>query len=116
MAFLHGVLYKVSYLKEILAKNLRELRGGRNQSEVASAIGVSQSTYSRWEKGLQWIEDPDNLEKLAIYYAIPSTSFFYDPLLTPKTESKKLKLQKIQLSINRVRELATEISVQLDDL
>jgi len=30
---------------------LRELRGKRNQQEMADLVGVSKSTWSRWEKG-----------------------------------------------------------------
>ena len=39
----------------ILAERLRELRGNASQSEFAAKIGVKQTSYSSWERG---VKDP----------------------------------------------------------
>lgn len=33
--------------------NLKTWRGARSQHEVAAILGVSQTTYSRWERGVR---------------------------------------------------------------
>lgn len=68
-------------------------------------MGVNQSTYGRWENG-DWIgsESLEKIEKLAAYYEVPSSRFFYDPGLdkaeanstwvnrpSPKDITKKLE-------------------------
>lgn len=42
-------------MKNLLPERLRELRGSLSQSEFASKIGVKQTSYSSWERG---VKDP----------------------------------------------------------
>ena len=42
-------------MKNILADRLRELRGSMSQSDFALKIGVKQTSYSSWERG---VKDP----------------------------------------------------------
>ena len=69
-------------IREILVKNLLDLRKSRglSQTDIASKIGITSQTYNRWEGGLNW-PDTASLEKLADYYGIRSSRFFYDPEL-----------------------------------
>ena len=42
-------------MKNFLPERLRELRGSLSQCEFASKIGVKQTSYSSWERG---VKDP----------------------------------------------------------
>lgn len=42
-------------MKNLLAARLRELRGVESQADFAAKIGVKQTSYSSWERG---IKDP----------------------------------------------------------
>lgn len=42
-------------MKNVLADRLRELRGSMSQSDFAAKIGVKQTSYSSWERG---VKDP----------------------------------------------------------
>ena len=42
-------------MRNLLPERLRELRGGVSQSDFALKIGVKQTSYSSWERG---IKDP----------------------------------------------------------
>lgn len=48
---------------------LRELRGDRPQQDIAKALGMTQPTYSRYEKG---IHEPDlkTLRLIATYFGV----------------------------------------------
>lgn len=60
-----------------IAKRLVMLRGVRPQYEVANAIGVRQSTYSMYEKGLR-IPSDEKKKKIAIYFNTSVQSIFFD--------------------------------------
>lgn len=91
----------MEFIRSLLYKNLQDLRKerGLTQKTVADAIGVSQSSYGRWEAG-EWIS-PESIEKLAQFYGVRSSRFFYDPDLneppmktsapSPKEITKKLE-------------------------
>lgn len=52
VTLLHRILYRVknfSYCSEILAKNLRQLRGERTLVEFARRLGISRSELNRIE-------------------------------------------------------------------
>lgn len=42
-------------MENVLADRLRELRGSMSQSDFAAKIGVKQTSYSSWERG---VKDP----------------------------------------------------------
>lgn len=100
----------MEYIREILGANLLALRKSKDlkQVELANLIGVTPASYNRWENGGNW-PDPESLEKLATFYNVPSSRFFYDPGLdkaeanstwvnrpSPKEITKKLE-ELIQL-------------------
>ena len=60
-----------------IAKKLVMLRGIRPQHEVAAAIGVRQSTYSMYEKGLR-IPSDEKKKKIAIYFNTSVQAIFFD--------------------------------------
>lgn len=79
----------MEYIRKIVSINLKALRGELPASKVADACGISQSSYSRYESN-GWIADYEALEKLAIFYGVRSSRFFYDPDLDkPPTDSLK---------------------------
>jgi transcriptional regulator with XRE-family HTH domain len=68
-------------IRIILSQNLIELRKARGltQVELANMIQVTHSTYNTWENGA-WPSSA-GLEKLAAFYGVRSSRFFYDPTL-----------------------------------
>jgi transcriptional regulator with XRE-family HTH domain len=63
----------------VLSKNLLSLRKskGLTQTQIADKLGLNHQTYGRWENGTAW-PDTSSIEKLADFYNIRSTNFFYD--------------------------------------
>lgn len=64
-------------MNEIIAKNLQKLRSvsSYTQEEIASALGISRSSYSNYESGLR--EMPLNLmEKAADFFGCELYLFF----------------------------------------
>lgn len=51
-------------IKQHFGQTIRELRGDRQQQELAAAAGLSPSTWSRYEKGRAYPR-PDNRGKVA---------------------------------------------------
>jgi transcriptional regulator with XRE-family HTH domain len=94
----------LEYIKKLLSDNLHALRKDKSfsQVEIARAIGVSQASYARWESG-EWIS-PESLEKLAQFYGVRSSRFFYDPemekpaeLAPKKLSNKEIKAKLVEL-------------------
>ena len=73
----------MEYIREILAFNLRTLRKekGLTRSGLAEKVGINTSSYSRYEAS-GWVGDYEALEKLAVFYGVLSSRFFYDPNLS----------------------------------
>jgi len=69
----------MEFIREILSKNLEGLRKskGLKRKELAEKANVAYSGYVRWENGLNW-PDPESLEKIALFYNVKSSRFFYD--------------------------------------
>lgn len=67
---------------KINEERLRELRGGKSQTEIAKAIGCAQKTYSQYELK-QRDTSTDVLCQLADYYGV-STDY-----LLGRTEKRK---------------------------
>jgi transcriptional regulator with XRE-family HTH domain len=80
----------------LLAKRLREWRKshGFALKKVAVEFGVSEATWSRWEKGTRF-PLPENIRLLAEFIDAPMCSFFYagtqncPPCLHPDGSRKK---------------------------
>lgn len=62
--------------KDKIAKCLAELRGERTQNEVATAIGVCQSTYSMYESG-ERVPSDEKKRKIAEYYKTTVQAIFF---------------------------------------
>lgn len=60
-----------------IGKRLSELRGERTQKDVASAIGVCQSTYSMYENG-ERIPSDEVKKKIAEYFKRSVQFIFYE--------------------------------------
>lgn len=69
----------VDDLKDIIAHNLERLRklNNKSMSEIAEAIGVSQSTVSDWENGKK-MPRSGSIQKLADYFGVPKTDLLMD--------------------------------------
>lgn len=69
----------VDDLKDIIAHNLEKLRrlNNKSMSELAEAIGVSQSTISDWENGKK-MPRSGSIQKLADYFGVPKTELLMD--------------------------------------
>ena len=59
-----------------IARRLIELRGNRTQSEVAKAVGISQSTYAMYETGKRIPTDEIKI-KLANYFKSTVQEVFF---------------------------------------
>ena len=62
--------------REKIAKRLVELRGARNQDEVAKAVGISTSALSMYEKGERVPRDEIKI-RLAKYYGETVEKIFF---------------------------------------
>lgn len=87
-------------IRIIFAKNLLDLRTGLgvSQAYIAQKIGVSTTTYTRWETSSNW-PDTASIEKLAEFFNVRSSRLFFDPELDrvnaektyiPKIDSKEI--------------------------
>lgn len=77
--------------KRIFANNLRDAlnRSGKQQIEVARAIGVSQQTFNTWCRGIA-LPRMGKLEKLANYFGIRKSALIDAPSVHPvKTPTLK---------------------------
>lgn len=61
----------------IIGKRLIELRGNKSQSEVAKAVGISDSALSMYECGERTPRDSIKV-RLAQYYGKTVQSIFFD--------------------------------------
>ena len=81
--------------KEIFAKNLAFYLGvcGKEQKEVAKAIGVATSTFNDWVKGKKYPRI-DKIEMLANYFGIKKSFLIEDKTNAPDdiklTEGEKM--------------------------
>lgn len=60
-----------------IGKRLAKLRGNKTQSEVTSAIGISDSALSSYECGERIPRDSIKI-KIAAYYGVTVQSLFFD--------------------------------------
>lgn len=60
----------------VIGKRLKDLRGDKNASEVAKAVGISQSALSMYENGERIARDEIKV-KLAAYYETTIEAIFY---------------------------------------
>lgn len=96
--------------KEIFAKNLSYYisRSGRDQKEIAEAVGVAPSTFNEWVKGKKYPRI-NRIELLANYFGILKSDLIEDkkeksPDQVQLAEGEKLMLELFnQLSEDKQR-------------
>jgi transcriptional regulator with XRE-family HTH domain len=101
---------------ENFGQRLRNLRGGRSQKEVATALGMPATTLST-------LENQENaprgevLQKLAEHFKVPVSYFFRTPDSGPKASTAAREwLQRIRTSQFTVKEtVATNANELVDD-
>lgn len=74
--------------KEIFAKNLMYYvnKHGRDQKEIAEAVGVAPSTFTAWVKGNKYPRI-DKIEKLATYFGILKSDLIEEIKNSPPAQS-----------------------------
>lgn len=92
----------MEYIRIIFIGNLVKLRKERNltQQEVADSLSITAPSYNKWEKGFTW-PDPESIEKLASFYGVRSSVFYFDP-------DTSLSIQSIQPPLNK-KELISKL-------
>ena len=82
----------IADIYEEIGKRIRDFRGsvggrGVSQEDLASAVGTTANTVSRWETATYKPAISD-LEKLARYFGVPITAFF--PEAGPRSRTTAL--------------------------
>ena len=67
--------------QKIIGERLRKLRGKRTKAEVATAIGVSESSYIKYERG-ERNPDDDIKMRSAAYFKRTVGHIFFEGLST----------------------------------
>ena len=107
--------------KEILAKNLAFYLGvcGKEQKEVAKAIGVATSTFNDWVKGKKYPRI-DKIEMLANYFGIKKSFLIEDktnaPEYTNLSEGEKMWLELYHRLSSETREILITSLDSFDEL
>ena len=75
--------------KEIFAKNLAYYMGklGRDQREVADAVGVAPSTFNEWMKAKKYPR-VDKIQMLSEYFGIRMSDLIEDPSGSDRSPSE----------------------------
>lgn len=71
----------VTERQKIIGERIRKLRGKRTKAEVAAAIGVSESSYIKYERG-ERNPDDDIKMRIAAYFKRTVGHIFFDGLST----------------------------------
>ena len=69
-----------------IGEKLRRLRGNKSKAEVALAIGVSESAYTKYERGERNPKDSVKI-KIAAYYKKSVGSIFFTAM-SPKENAE----------------------------
>ncbi|MDR0538745.1 MAG: helix-turn-helix domain-containing protein [Tannerellaceae bacterium] len=77
-----------------ISKILIQLRGKRTQTEVATAIGVTQPAYCKWEKGDSKPRS-DNFQRLAGYYKISLDGLMNGQIIQLSNSTNQQSLDKL---------------------
>lgn len=103
--------------KEIFARNLAYYleKSGRDQKEVAEAVGVAPSTFNEWMRGKKYPRI-DKIEMLANYFGILKSDLIeevrgegYSPSEPQLTEGEKKMLELFRLIPKERQEAALEV-------
>jgi putative transcriptional regulator len=101
---------------ENFGQRLRNLRGERSQKEVAAALGMPATTLSTLENQ-ENVPRGEVLQRLAEYFKVPVTYFFYTPSPEPQSNAAARKwLQHIRTNhFNAKETVATNATDLVDD-
>lgn len=100
---------------ENFGERLRRLRGERSQKQVASELGMPQTTLSTLENQ-ESVPRGELLQKLADYFNIP-LSYFYEPRPSQLTSTAAAKtfLQSLKRPLRGRDTVATQTTDQVDE-
>jgi len=76
-------------IEQVLASNLRALRGDTKQQVAARAIGIPYRTYQALESGII-PRKRVYITRIAQHYRVPETKLFLDPDCLPSAETDRL--------------------------
>lgn len=98
--------------KEIFAKNLTYYieKHGKEQKEIAEAIGIPQSTFNNWVKGYKYPRI-DKIEKLANYFGIMKSD-----LIERHNKSDSLRTISITESEQYILDLFRQVPESKQDM
>lgn len=91
---------------------IRELRGERNQQEVADSLGVLKSKWSRWEKG----HNEPSLSDIASLCRIFGVSANWLLGLPEQATEKSPKTGGLKNNIRQIHNLAEKMTVKTNEL
>lgn len=99
-------------IRNILATNLRRLRGERTQAQVAVDCGVEIPTYNRWEKEKAW-PDPTSVQAIADYYKIDPSELYRSLDIVDKPQPLP-KLSFLASALRSIPDEVFELAQQLE--
>jgi transcriptional regulator with XRE-family HTH domain len=85
-------------LEQVFAYNLRILRGGLTQADMAERLGVPLRTYQKFEAA-SVIPQAETRRSLASKLGVPETRLFLDPDLTKPTKEQAFQVLKEALGL-----------------
>lgn len=88
-------------IKEVLSQNLRRLRGGRTQSEIAESAGIPFRTYQDAEGGR--IPRAENLSAIAKALNVSEVELFLEPGMISE-ELHADEIDKLKAEITKLRD------------
>ena len=93
-----------------LAERLRELRGSASQCEIANKIGVKQTSYSSWERG---VKDPaaQTVAQIASTFGVSA-----DWLLGLCDNRERAGQASVAPNLARLKDAATIVLTRSEDL
>lgn len=94
----------------ILAERLRELRGDLSQCEFAAKIGVKQTSYSSWERG---VKDPaaQTVAQISSTFGVSA-----DWLLGLSDNREGTQNSSVAPNLARLKDAATIVLTRSEDL
>lgn len=97
-------------MNTVLSSRLRELRGATSQSDFADKIGVKQTSYSSWERG---IKDPaaQTVARIASTFGVSS-----DWLLGLSNSREGMGNAPVTPNLERLKDAATIVLTRSKDL
>ena len=89
----------MAQIKDIIAKNLIDLRKKNNltQNELAMKLNYSDNTVSRWERG-ELVPSVETLQAISEFYDVPLEHLLKDNVIkTVEVDTKAQKIKKLSI-------------------